>query len=320
VFVGTTGSGKTTLVRQFLGTDPRRERFPSTSTAKTTVADAEVVIDKGAFRAVVTFMPRDQVRDYIEECLSSAVLAAYLGSSDAEIMRRLLNHIDQRFHLAYMLGTGGEADEDLDDLDAEDLDFEDEPPDEDAPAIDMAPTNEVLRGAVAAARTLAERHRARLCEELGATSAEDVHVVDEIFEDNLEHLLREDDEYFEVADKLMDEVERRFELLSPGEVVRTAQGWPRYWRWECNDRAVFLRLRRSARMTHLCSRKVDHPGRCGCGGTDGESVALSPQRGVAWSPQSGLLLSLPSGGRGYADLGHHWGNSIGARQCSRSLD
>jgi len=80
------------------------------------------------------------------------------------------------------------------------------------------------------------------------------------------------------------------------------------------------RLRRSARMTHLCSRKVDHPGRCGCGGTDGESVALSPQRGVAWSPQSGLLLSLPSGGRGYADLGHHWGNSIGARQCSRSLD
>jgi SNF2 family DNA or RNA helicase len=81
-----------------------------------------------------------------------------------------------------------------------------------------------------------------------------------------------------------------------------------------------LRLRRSARMTHLCSRKVDYPGRCGCGGTDGESVALSPQRGVAWSPQSGLLLSLPSGGRGYADLGHHWGNSIGARQCSRSLD
>jgi hypothetical protein len=84
--------------------------------------------------------------------------------------------------------------------------------------------------------------------------------------------------------------------------------------------ATDLSLRRSARMTHLCSRKVDHPGRCGCGGTDGESVALSPQRGVAWSPQSGLLLSLPSGGRGYADLGHHWGNSIGARQCSRSLD
>ena len=76
LFVGTTGSGKTTLVRQFLGTDPRTERFPSTSTAKTTVADAEVVLREGEFTAVVTFMPRDQVRDYVEECVSAAVLAS----------------------------------------------------------------------------------------------------------------------------------------------------------------------------------------------------------------------------------------------------
>ncbi len=39
LLLGTTGAGKTTLVRQFLGTDPATERFPSTSTAKTTVAD-----------------------------------------------------------------------------------------------------------------------------------------------------------------------------------------------------------------------------------------------------------------------------------------
>src|SRR2546426_10749359 len=36
IFVGTTGSGKTTLVRQLLGTDPKAERFPAISTAKTT--------------------------------------------------------------------------------------------------------------------------------------------------------------------------------------------------------------------------------------------------------------------------------------------
>lgn len=35
--VGTTGSGKTTAIRQLLGTDPERERFPSTSAAKTTI-------------------------------------------------------------------------------------------------------------------------------------------------------------------------------------------------------------------------------------------------------------------------------------------
>src|SRR4051812_9984432 len=40
-FLGTTGAGKTTLVRQLIGTNPATERFPSTSTAKTTVCDIE---------------------------------------------------------------------------------------------------------------------------------------------------------------------------------------------------------------------------------------------------------------------------------------
>src|SRR5262249_53959042 len=42
-FVGTTGAGKTTIVRQMIGTDPVTERFPSTSAAKTTICDLEIV-------------------------------------------------------------------------------------------------------------------------------------------------------------------------------------------------------------------------------------------------------------------------------------
>ena len=34
LLLGTTGAGKTTLVRQLIGTDPSEERFPSTSTSK----------------------------------------------------------------------------------------------------------------------------------------------------------------------------------------------------------------------------------------------------------------------------------------------
>src|SRR6185503_18618312 len=60
--VGTTGAGKTTLVRQLIGTDPERERFPSTSTAKTTVCDMEIVIADGPFKAAVTFFSREHVR------------------------------------------------------------------------------------------------------------------------------------------------------------------------------------------------------------------------------------------------------------------
>ncbi len=54
LFVGTTGAGKTTVVRQFLGTDPIRERFPSTSAAKTTICDLEVVLAERPFHVFAT--------------------------------------------------------------------------------------------------------------------------------------------------------------------------------------------------------------------------------------------------------------------------
>ena len=76
LFVGTTGAGKTTIVRQLLGTDPESERFPSISAAKTTICDIEIVLDESPWRAIVTFIPRGLVRQYIAECMLSAVRPA----------------------------------------------------------------------------------------------------------------------------------------------------------------------------------------------------------------------------------------------------
>ena len=84
MFLGTTGAGKTTAVRQLLGTDPKRERFPSTSTAKTTVADTEVVLTDGPeYSAVVTFVSREEVVEYLTENVGEAALAAYEGRNEA---------------------------------------------------------------------------------------------------------------------------------------------------------------------------------------------------------------------------------------------
>src|SRR5207245_243763 len=107
------------LVRQLLGTDPVGERFPSTSTARTTIADMEILLTAGPFRAVVTFLPREEVRDYLEESMSAAALAAYQGNSEAEVLRRLLNHLDQRFRLLYVLGAGEPEDVDAEELSAD---------------------------------------------------------------------------------------------------------------------------------------------------------------------------------------------------------
>lgn len=43
MMVGTTGAGKTSLMRQLIGSHPERDRFPSTSASRTTISDIEVI-------------------------------------------------------------------------------------------------------------------------------------------------------------------------------------------------------------------------------------------------------------------------------------
>ena len=104
-FVGTTGAGKTTVVRQLLGTDPIDERFPSTSAAKTTICDLEVIIGGEGFEGAVSFISREQARNFIMECVSAAVSAHLENSHPSEIDRRLMEHAEQRFRLSYILGS-----------------------------------------------------------------------------------------------------------------------------------------------------------------------------------------------------------------------
>ena len=56
LIVGTTGAGKTSMLRHLIGSDPETDRFPSTSTAKTTVSDIEVIPVEGPFQAAITFV------------------------------------------------------------------------------------------------------------------------------------------------------------------------------------------------------------------------------------------------------------------------
>ena len=241
LFLGTTGAGKTTLVRQILGTDQIKERFPSTSTAKTTVADLEVVIAPGDYEAVVTFLSQLEVRTYLEECISAAVLSAHRGANDPEVLRRLLRHVDQRFRLDYVLGAGftDESDEVDDEEEVEQIDaFEVRP--EELGDIDLLETNEIMRTAVSQLREIAQSYGDKLTKELEATE-QDRRVIDELFEEELDNLLRDNDLFHEIADQLMDEITKRFELLSFGAIHRTKQGWPSSWTYATSDRRGFVR-------------------------------------------------------------------------------
>ncbi len=103
VLVGVPGAGKTTLVRQLIGTDPRTERFPSTSVNRTTTFPTEIVCRAGDFEAVATFISEHEARFAIEESVTAAVVEAVQGEF-SDVARVFLEKSDMRFRLKYLLG------------------------------------------------------------------------------------------------------------------------------------------------------------------------------------------------------------------------
>lgn len=239
--VGPTGAGKTTLLRQLIGVDPR-ERFPSTSTAKTTVFDMEIISrDGNTFNGVVSFLPQDRVRSLIEECVLAAVGAAAEEAPLKRVIRRLLEHTDQRFRLSYILGTLGKGA-----ADAEAEDDDDSDPIEDASEETMITAGErivlqdTLREYLDRVVSLGAVERFKLEAELAVTASALQPTDRDTFYELLEHDLREDESAQSLVDDILDDVEDRLNMLVIGEYKRDRNEWPTLWQFATDDRAEFL--------------------------------------------------------------------------------
>src|ERR1022692_1746590 len=81
LFVGTTGAGKTSLLRQLIGSDPDEDRFPSPAPAKTPYAVLEVIQDERHCEAAVTFFPEFQTQVNIEERIMGSAFAVLENST-----------------------------------------------------------------------------------------------------------------------------------------------------------------------------------------------------------------------------------------------
>ena len=214
----------------------------------------------------VTFASRDEVREYLNECISAAVLSAASGASDAEVLRRLLNHVNQRFRFSYVLGNGSPAAV----LESDFEDDEEEPegePDllsaEERDAIDLGDTERLLSHTTRKLRELARRLGDDLRVQLDVESEEDERVAKELFEEELDNLLRDEEDFHQVGDALIEEIEKRFDLLPPGKAQKTRQGWPLAWdgAWPVEKRAEFLQAisRFSSNYAPFFGRLPDTP-------------------------------------------------------------
>lgn len=250
LLVGTTGAGKTSLVRQLIGTDPDEDRFPSTSTAKTTIADTEVIIASGAYRAAVTFFSEADTRAGIEECVFNACAAVLEDESDDRIMERLLNHPDQRLRISYVLGgwKRGKAakeptiDDDWD-FGGEDEAGETQPTNED----DAVPTTEAiihqqrLQTYLQRVNELVEQVAEPLLDQLGidfdSANPDDQDAALELIESEVGQSYQ----FSDLVNDIIDDILSRVDLVKAGDFERKRSGWPVRWTFETEDRDEFIK-------------------------------------------------------------------------------
>ncbi len=239
--LGVTGAGKTTLLRQFIGADPTKERFPSTSTAKTTVADMEIILASGEFQAVVTFISRDIARLYVEECVVRALAQAIDTQPDDRILRELLEHREQRFRLSYVLGKHSQAD---------DMDDEDEDADETQGGVEVEVTPSehaehvaYLERTLATVKELAAALRTKMEHDLDEPVARMAAADRDAFVDLVQEQALGNDDVAELVEGVMEEVARRFDHAHGGELERASDGWPVRWTTTApaEDRSDFIK-------------------------------------------------------------------------------
>jgi hypothetical protein len=248
LFVGTTGAGKTSLLRQLIGSDPDVDRFPSTAPAKTTIADAEVIQAAGPFQAAVTFFTEFQTQANIEECVIDAALALWEKAPLDKVAERFLNHRDQKFRLSYILGswrnTGvGEARNEMSFDEGADLpplnDEAGSPTDE-----EWATNRQRIEGYLDRIAELEKSVVASVAAELGVNlgvSGPDRQAAQELVEENFEARLTQEEGFHDLVQDILEDVRGRFEAVRAGTLSRRRSGWPELWVFKSENRDEFLR-------------------------------------------------------------------------------
>ena len=250
MLVGTTGAGKTSLLRHMIGSHPDSDRFPSTSASRTTISDIEVITaDEPAYRAVVTFFGESAVHTNVHECVADACAVLWDEAADDRLAERLLTHRDLRFRLGYIIGSwkqtaaaaaNADGDWDYGDGESDEQTVDDEADGALPTGDELERMHAVIGGYLKRIRALSAEAKERLQSELNVEIATligaDKEAAQDLFEDIVQSLADFDD----VVNDIIDEIKLRFSALDPQPRTHP-NGWPQSWEYKSADRDAFIR-------------------------------------------------------------------------------
>lgn len=241
LLLGPTAAGKTTLLRQLMGTDPINERFPATSTAKTTVFDTEIILSEGIYKSVVTFYTESETRELIKESIKSSMKKFFATSNEKDALRIFLEDEEQRFRLSYVLGKIKDK--------KRFSKYESLPSEEDTYLKDVRVTeSEQMKFETKVSyyleqiKMMTDNIVIKCKKEYSSDnklSEDEQLILEEII---LSEIIDYDGEDLSsLTDDIIEEIKDRFSILSPSETVTEKFGWPIYWYKETSDRNEFLK-------------------------------------------------------------------------------
>ncbi|MDU2240638.1 MAG: hypothetical protein E7E23_08635 [Paenibacillus sp.] len=229
MFLGTTGAGKTTVIRQMIGTEPDEISFPAISSSRTTTCNTEFIFREGNWSGVVTFISQAQTIKLIEECVWEAFRRAVIGEDEKTIAKALLSHPEQRFRLSYLLGQYRSSGKHTT---SKQQDQEPEIPYPDQLAL-QTDIDYIIKEVQKLAKDALDQY----------TPEEDQ--VDEAIDKLYEDWIREETESFnELVHYILNLIKSRFDLIKTGRLFKDTRGWPVYWFNQSDDKTEVVTMMR----------------------------------------------------------------------------
>lgn len=195
LFLGSTGSGKTSIIRHLIGTN--NLNFPLKSTSKATTSNLEIIIkNSNLFKVVVSFLPLHYVTLLIKDRILEAILIFTLTDDENKCYNALKQNSQQTFKLFYIIGENVQ-------------------------------NNTLVKDLLQKIRLLSIKIKQE--EYFTEILKENPEIKKEEFPEYIFEKIRNEDSFLVITDIILNNIQRKFSQITSGYFFKDEHNWPVYW-------------------------------------------------------------------------------------------